>query len=279
MLKTNKFLAIIALFLFAISFGSCGGDDEGDTTAPSTPTDLTATAISSSQIDLSWNASPESDVAGYKIYRDGTYLKSVTGSTSTSDTGLNPSTQYCYTVSAYDSSNNESGQSNQECAMTQGGVTSSINLPKTGQTTSYATGDDGDLEKGVAWPNPRFTESGECVTDNLTGLMWAKSANLPNETKTWQQALDYANNLSLCGYTDWRLPNRKELLSLIDFSKYNPALSEGHPFTNVRSDIYWSSNTHANNTSVAWDVYMSSGIMYVSNKSDNYYVWPVRAGQ
>ncbi|OHE56668.1 MAG: hypothetical protein A2Z47_12195 [Thermodesulfovibrio sp. RBG_19FT_COMBO_42_12] len=101
MLKVNRFLAIIALLVFVVSIGSCGGGGDGggevDTTAPTTPTDLTATAISSSQIDISWTASTDNvGVAGYKIYRDGTYLKSVTGSTSTSDTGLNPSTQYCY---------------------------------------------------------------------------------------------------------------------------------------------------------------------------------------
>ncbi len=82
----------------------------------------------------------------------------------------------------------------------------SINLPKTGQTTSYATGDDGDLEMGVAWPPTRFSASGDCVTDNLTGLMWAKKANLPNGTKTWQQALDYVASMNsgagLCGHHD-----------------------------------------------------------------------------
>ena len=51
-------------------------------------------------------------------------------------------------------------------------------LPKTGQTTSYAAGDDGALQKGVAWPNPRFTDNGNgTVTDNLTGLIWLKNAN------------------------------------------------------------------------------------------------------
>jgi len=51
-------------------------------------------------------------------------------------------------------------------------------VPKTGQTTSYATGDDGDLEKGVAWPDPRFMDNGNgTVTDNLTGLIWLKNAN------------------------------------------------------------------------------------------------------
>ncbi|MGD0282079.1 MAG: DUF1566 domain-containing protein, partial [Dissulfurispiraceae bacterium] len=49
---------------------------------------------------------------------------------------------------------------------------------KTGQTTTYATGDDGNLEKGVAWPSPRFTDnSNGTITDNLTGLIWLKNAN------------------------------------------------------------------------------------------------------
>jgi len=99
-----------------------------DTTPPSVPTGLTATAISSSQIDLSWNASTDNiGVVGYKVYRNGTYLKSVT-TTSTSDTGLNANTQYCYTISAYDAAGNESGQSNQSCATTGqsgGGLTGS----------------------------------------------------------------------------------------------------------------------------------------------------------
>lgn len=50
-----------------------------------------------------------------------------------------------------------------------------IQLPKTGQTTSYYSGDDGEIQAGVDWPNPRFTDHGNgTVTDKLTGLMWIK---------------------------------------------------------------------------------------------------------
>ena len=95
-----------------------------------------------------------------------------------------------------------------------------VDLLKTGQITSYAEGDDGNLQKDVNWPSPRFTVAGDCVTDNLTGLMWAKNANLANGTKTWQVALDYAASLNsgggLGGCTDWRLPNLNELRSLIN---------------------------------------------------------------
>mgnify|MGYP001616241930 CR=1 FL=1 len=155
-----------------------------------------------------------------------------------------------------------------------------VSLPKTGQTISYYTGDDGDLERGVAWSNPRFSVNGDCVTDNLTGLMWTKNANLGGY-KTWQQALNYANNLTLCGYTDWRLPNRKELRSLIDYSNYDPALPTGHPFINVQSGFYWSSTSDARYTESAWfvGIGMWYGSMVSTDKDYNYYVLPVRSGQ
>ena len=157
----------------------------------------------------------------------------------------------------------------------------------TGQTTSYRTGDDGDLQKGVAIPPPyqflRFKDNGDgTVTDNLTGLMWAKNANIFGE-RTWADALSVANNLSLgsagCGlsYTDWRLPNSNELYSLTDKGNYGPALPSGHPFSNVRTTDYWSSTTHAVYTDRAWSVYMYCGYVDFNNKTNySFYVWPVR---
>jgi hypothetical protein len=160
----------------------------------------------------------------------------------------------------------------------------SVQLPRTGQTTSYATGDDGALQKGVAWPNPRFTDNGNgTVTDGLTGLVWLKNANCFS-TQTWTAALSSANTLAngACGLTDgstagqWRLPNRKELRSLADYSKYSPALPTGHPFSNVQSGGYWSGTTYAFSTSYAWGVYMVDGVVAYDDKTYAYYVWPVR---
>ena len=65
--------------------------------------------------------------------------------------------------------------------------------------------------------------------------MWAKDAN-DNGTMLWENAINYVNDLNLgsdsCGssYTDWRLPNIKELQSLIDFKNYDPSLPSDHPF-------------------------------------------------
>jgi hypothetical protein len=154
----------------------------------------------------------------------------------------------------------------------------SVYLPNTGQTVSYATGDDGDFQIGVAWPVPRFYDNDDAtITDNLTGLMWTQNANLPSGAMTWQQALDYVKTVSAGGYTDWRLPNEKELRSICDYSQYNPAIQQSNPFFNVLSAIYWTSTTYAGYPLDAWTVYMDNGYLIPYDKSSNIvYVWPVR---
>jgi Tol biopolymer transport system component len=92
--------------------------EEVDRTPPTTPTNLRVTTASPTRIDLSWDPSTDNvGVAGYKVYRDGSFLTSVIA-TSYSDTGLSPSTRYCYRVSAYDAAGNESAKSNEACATT-----------------------------------------------------------------------------------------------------------------------------------------------------------------
>jgi hypothetical protein len=164
-----------------------------------------------------------------------------------------------------------------------GGSTYNAAVPKTGQTTSYRTGDDGAHQNGVAWPNPRFTDHGNgTVTDNMTGLMWVKAPHSltgNSGTMTWNNAIDFCNGLSHAGHSDWRLPNVRELQSLIDYGRFNLALPSGHPFTGVQSDWYWSSSTSADYTGFAWRVFLYYGYVYYDLKTNTYYVWPVRAGQ
>ena len=183
-----------------------------------------------------------------------------------------------------------------------------VQLPQTGQTTCYnaggtviacaGTGQDGDLLAGVAWPNPRFTDEGDqTVADNLTGLIWAKDGNVmmtrdpgfdtdstPGDgAVNWQHALDYIKKLNqenYLGHNDWRLPNLKELESLVSAGQSDNANrlnSQG--YYNVQGNYYWSSSTYANYTSFAWLVTMCDGYLDIYNKSKYYYVWPVRAGQ
>jgi len=169
---------------------------------------------------------------------------------------------------------------------------------RTGQTTCYdingnvitctGTGQDGELQQGVSWPSPRFTDNGDqTVTDSLTNLMWTKDASAPTVgtcaggSKTWQGALNYVaclNTNSYLGHNDWRLPNRKEIYSLKDFSRYNPSIPAGNPFTNVQSSSFWSSTSYASSPSFAWYVLMWDGFVNGANKISNNYAWPVRGG-
>ena len=167
---------------------------------------------------------------------------------------------------------------------------------KTGQTTSYYEGDDGGHEKGVEWPNPRFTDNENgTVTDNLTGLIWLKDANCFGNL-TWEIAITDCNGLGngQCGLTDgssggqWRLPSLFELESLRDMKYWEPALSNragtgqwthGDPFTNLLTlGSYWSSTTLAYNSDLAWHVTMYNGLVVNDHKSNILYVWPVRGG-
>jgi hypothetical protein len=174
-----------------------------------------------------------------------------------------------------------------------------IKLPRTGQITPYSAGDDGTLQKGVAWPKPRFTDNGDqTVTDNLTGLMWTKDGSTPTAgsctggVQTWQTAFDYVSCLNTgnyLGHTDWRLPNRTELHSLVNYEQTATSAWLNDPaqgFSNAQAGGYWSSTSDAGlPDNFAWYLNMSNmGTGNVSNmtympKMLSYYVWPVRTGK
>ena len=177
------------------------------------------------------------------------------------------------------------------------------NIWKTGQTQVYFPNDDGDLQMGVSWPNPRFTNlegttpvTGDLVVDQLTGLIWTRnvqnpgpSACLPGSGKSYQEALDFVKCLNVnfyLGYNDWRLPNIKELSSLIDSSKIAPALPSNHPFLNASTNSgtisFWSSTTLISRTDFVLSLDSGFGVfcgMPKKGASPPQYVWPVRGGQ
>lgn len=161
----------------------------------------------------------------------------------------------------------------------------SISLRQTGQNTSYASNDDGDLQTGIT-VSPRFTDNEDgTVRDNLTGLIWLKDANCFGLTSSFEFAVGRASQLSegQCGLQDdseagdWSLPNRKELLSLVYFGNHSPALPDNHPFTSVQSDYYWTSSSKLSEE--RWVISLGVGKIFDNQtgygQSSNY-IWPVR---
>jgi hypothetical protein len=177
-------------------------------------------------------------------------------------------------------------------------------VPRTGQTQSYAAGDDGYLQKGVPLPNPRFTDNGDgTVTDNSTELIWLKNADCSGIQGVQEQGVDWETAVALsrrladgqCGLSDgsvaedWRLPNIREFQSLVDFSNSNPALTDNHPFIQAvesRNRSYWTSTStaftigsHQLSYDFAWTINFESGESQSGvAKYLGRLVWPVRDG-
>ncbi|MFM2089998.1 MAG: hypothetical protein RLZZ127_487 [Planctomycetota bacterium] len=158
-------------------------------------------------------------------------------------------------------------------------------VPKTGQAVSFASRDDGDLRAGVPLPIPRFTDNRNgTVTDNLTGLLWLRDpGGAPNAT--WTNALDWCASLasgqqglsdgSAAG--DWRLPNLREAMSLVDFGRAFPALAEQHPFLNVPPVPVWTATTTPNRPDRAYQADFGVGSQYIRMKTERALVWAVRS--
>jgi hypothetical protein len=171
-------------------------------------------------------------------------------------------------------------------------------MPDTNQTTSYTAtfGEDHDYSINT----PSYTDHGDgTITDNVTGLIWQKCNNGQGVTDcsgtattyNWYQAAgiadatsnaggatDVCGALDLAGQTDWRLPSRIELVSIIDNGAYTPAINTTY-FPNTIPYNYWSSTTNAHNASNAWIVYFDLGYSYLYGKTVAVYARCVRGGQ
>jgi hypothetical protein len=190
-------------------------------------------------------------------------------------------------------------------------VTPPAPVPQTGQTMCWdsdgnvincaGTGQDGDIQAGVVLPGPRFTINGDgTIRDYLTGLTWLMDGNCPDGARTWDEAFadiaelnssqtmngklgdDYTAN-----YNDWRLPNVRELLSLINYDYFDPAISnaegtaqwaEGDAFTDIQSSGYWTSDTGVGAPVLAGFVDFASGGVSGLDKTNGLFVTAVRGG-
>lgn len=141
-------------------------------------------------------------------------------------------------------------------------------------------------------PNSRFMDNGDgTVTDNTTGLMWKQCAEGLSgagcvtgsaATYTWQQALQEVQTVNsgggFAGYTDWRLPNMKELHSIVEGQCHTPAIN-ATLFPNTVSDYFWTNSPYANAVAeLAWAVKFDDGLTYFLGQIEPHYVRIVRGG-
>ena len=172
-------------------------------------------------------------------------------------------------------------------------------LPDTGQTKCYdqggaeiscasatCPGQDGQYAMGCL-SQGRFVDNGDgTVTDTCTGLMWQKDTADTNgegqiddaDRIQWCAAIAYCEHLSFAGHDNWRLPNVRELQSIVDYGRFNPSID---PVFGALSNVYWSATSDAGNPGVAWLVLFNDG--YVDSYNDKgtlsrFYVRAVRSG-
>ncbi len=147
-------------------------------------------------------------------------------------------------------------------------------------------------------PDSRYTDHGNgTVTDRITGLMWKQCSEGQSSiaspcdtgstaTYTWQQALQQAETINsdggFAGSTDWRLPNRNELNSLLERQCFSPAINS-NLFPNTGSVYYWTSSPYASRSTAtfknyAWRVHLGSGQIPRGSLSSTYRARLVRGG-
>jgi len=171
-------------------------------------------------------------------------------------------------------------------------------FPDTGQSVSYTTtfGEDHDyaysgstmsftIYNGVAWGG---TATSSVTVDNRTGLMWVTNPDdacagcaggyVSSGTYIWENALKKCENLAYAGFFDWRLPNVRELMSIMDYTACDSPRINTTYFPNTDNNYYWTSTTYAPDTAYAWFVDFNAYDNNGDDKLTDYYIRCVRAG-
>lgn len=143
-------------------------------------------------------------------------------------------------------------------------------IPKTTSDESFAQHDNGT------------------VTHNKTGLMWMScvlgqiwdgvTCSGSAQGYTWQNALQASAGYAFAGYNDWRLPNKNELVSIVEEACYDPAINT-LVFPNDPASYVWSSSPYVGYRYYAWNVGFGNGAVGYGSKAYGYYVRLVRSGQ
>jgi len=163
-------------------------------------------------------------------------------------------------------------------------------LPDTNQSVSYTAtyGEDHDyassvssmsftIYNGVDWGG---TATSSVTVDNRTGLMWLTNPGdaARGGTYTWLNALSACEGLTYSGFSDWRLPNVRELISIVDYGTTTAPSINTTAFPATASNYYWTSTTYVPSTTYAWYVAFNPNVMGNLGKTNSACIRCVRAG-
>jgi len=157
-------------------------------------------------------------------------------------------------------------------------------LPATGCESSIATGDDGNLRRGAK--KRYYNNLDGTILDQNTGLLWVQNGDMigtsypdfdqdgvySDGNVSWAHALDFirlmnAGTYENYGYKDWRLPNVMEMITIVDYGRYKPAVNP--VFTNI-GDEYWTSTSYFADSSYGYSVATKDGLVYCRAKTSYY---------
>lgn len=144
--------------------------------------------------------------------------------------------------------------------------------------------DSSSAAKATSYEGKRYMDNGDgTVLDKNTDLVWLKDANISKSGMPLPVAKQFIQEMNEgrrdnFGFSDWRMPTIKEMETLVDRTRFYPALLADHPFVNVQNSFYWSSSETNDIVSNAWIADLASGnivLDYVSYCNFRY-LWPVR---
>jgi chitodextrinase len=239
-----------------------------DTTPPTTPTGLTAVAISSSQINLNWTASTDNvGVAGYRLYRNGSQIATTTA-TSYSDTGLSASTTYAYNVAAFDAAGNTSPQSSPASANTLAGSTQgptvSITSPTNGQVLSGPVTITAEAADNLGVAGVQFYLDGTALGQDSTTAPYSTTWNTIQATNASHVltaiASDTAGNMTVSSGVTVTVSNVSPRPYTTNFPLTENPISENDNWINGKA------------TGLDWsDVQTTSGLAFGTQTGSNGY--------
>ncbi|MBL0720971.1 MAG: DUF1566 domain-containing protein [Sulfurovum sp.] len=119
--------------------------------------------------------------------------------------------------------------------------------------------------------------SGDVVFHKKTGLFWQDNRLTISEKITYKEAEELCQGLTIGGHQDWRIPNLKELLTIVDYKNYDPAILNG--FSSIETSTYWSSTEYKGRDNEVWGVNFKTGATDSNSKNYDRYIRCVRVAQ